>query len=217
MSNQMLVIFGAGGHAVSVANVARSAGFTIRNFIDKYKKNSNLLGVNIVDDTTELADLAQFCFGIAVGDNTLRERIYNELTAQHPHLNFPPLVHTSAVISDFASIGEGTVIMPGTVIGPNSTVGRFCILNTQAAIDHDCSMSDFSSLGPRAVTGGRVSIGRCSAICIGAVVKNGIKVGDNSVIGANSYLNKNLPINTVAYGTPAKAIRSRNVGDPCPE
>ena len=208
-----LVIFGAGGHAVSVANVALSAGYTIKHFVDKYKIGLNLLGISIIGDIAELADLEAYCFGIAVGDNAARERIYDELQTKHSNLNFPSLVHASATISSFTSIGDGTVVMPKAVVGPNSKVGKFCLINTQSSIDHDCVMLDFSSLAPAAVTGGTVQIGLRSAVSIGATIKHGLKIGDDSVVGANSYLNKDLPNNQVAYGTPAQQVRTRNIGD----
>ncbi|QWE02844.1 acetyltransferase [Polynucleobacter sp. JS-JIR-II-b4] len=209
-----LVIIGAGGHAVSFANVALSAGYAIKCFVDKNKIGQNLLGINIAGNIAELGDLDLYNFGIAIGDNSTRERIYYELRSKHANLKFPPLVHASAIISSFASIGEGTVIMPNAIIGPNSKVGKFCLINTQSSIDHDCIMSDYSSLAPGVITGGTVEIGLRSAISIGAIIKHGLKIGSDCVIGANSYLNQDLPSNQVAYGTPAKQVRSRLEGDP---
>lgn len=209
-----LVIIGAGGHAVSVANVAFSAGYTIKNFVDKNKQGLDLLGCQIVGNIRDMGDLDAFSFGIAVGDNAVRERAYNELQAIHDKLDFPALVHASATISSFARIGKGTVVMPKAVVGPNSSVGEFCVINTQASIDHDCVMLDFSSLAPAAVTGGGVKIGMRSAVSIGAVIKHGLNIGDDSIVGANSYLNCDLPNNQVAYGTPAKHVRFRKLGEP---
>jgi sugar O-acyltransferase (sialic acid O-acetyltransferase NeuD family) len=208
-----LVILGVGGHAVSVANVALSAGYKIKCFIDKKKKGSNLFGYGIIGELRELQQIDQYSFAIAVGDNAVRERIYKELLAIKPSLHFPALVHSSAVISSFTTIEDGVVVMPSVVIGPNSRVGKFCFLNTRASLDHDCVMFDYSSLAPAVATGGGVSIGQRSAISIGATVKQGIKIGDDCVIGANSYLNKDLPSNQVAYGIPAKQVRIRNIGD----
>jgi sugar O-acyltransferase (sialic acid O-acetyltransferase NeuD family) len=208
-----IIIIGAGGHAVSVANVAISAGYKIAKFVDKNKKADYLLGVKIIVDISELDDLHNYEYCIAVGDNTLRERIYNNLMKMHACIKFPPLIHQSAVISSFSYIGEGTIVMPHAVVGPNSTVGKFCIINTQSSIDHDCNMMDFSSIAPNAVTGGSVKIGYRSAISIGAVIKQGLQIGDDSVLGASSYLNKNLANNKVAYGIPAKEVRGRKIGD----
>lgn len=208
-----LVIIGAGGHAVSVANVAFSAGYNIKYFIDKEKKGLDLLGRRIIGSLAELDNTDNFSFAIAVGDNATRERVHKELVFVTPNLHFPALIHNSAVISFFCNIGDGAVVMPKAVVGPNSRVGNFCLINTQASIDHDCIMLDYSSLAPAAVTGGTVTIGLRSAISIGAIIKHGLKIGNDSVVGANSYLNKDLPSNHVAYGTPAKQVRTRKIGD----
>ena len=35
----------------------------------------------------------------------------------------------------------------------------------------------------------------------------GVSIGDNSIIGAASVVTKDIPANTLAYGSPCKAIR----------
>jgi sugar O-acyltransferase (sialic acid O-acetyltransferase NeuD family) len=208
-----LVIIGTSGHAISIANVAKSAGFTIKYFVDKSKKGKELLGYSVIGDLAELQHIDKFNFAIGVGDNPSRERIFKELKAEFDSMYFPPLIHQSAVVSFFAEVGDGTVVMPNAVIGPNSKIGMFCLINTQSSLDHDCVMSDFSSLAPAAITGGGVMLGFRSAVCIGAKIKHGIRIGDDSIVGANSYLNKDLANNQVAYGTPAREIRDRNIFD----
>lgn len=208
-----LIIIGAGGHAISLANVALSAGFSIKNFIDKNNKNKYLLGSEVIGTLDELGALDNYCFGVGIGDNAIRERIVLELKDEYGKLIFPPLVHSSAIISPFVNIGEGVVIMPNVVIGPNARVDRFCIINTKASIDHECVLNEFASLAPGALLGGGVQVGTRSAISIGAIIRHGLSIGDDSLVGACSYLNKDLPANKVAYGIPAKQVRSRNKGD----
>jgi sugar O-acyltransferase (sialic acid O-acetyltransferase NeuD family) len=213
--NKSLFIFGAGGHAVSVANVAIAAGYSIVCFIDGRKSAVELLGIKVVESASEAVALfPNSRCAVAIGDNFVRQRVARELSSEFETLVFPPLIHPSATVSTFSTVGNGTLVMPNAVIGPNSRVGSFCLVNTRASIDHDCLMEDFSSLAPGAVTGGTVSIGLRSAVSIGAVIKHGVSIGQDCVIGANSYLNKNLSSNIVAYGTPAKHIRLRSVGDP---
>lgn len=108
---------------------------------------------------------------------------------------------------------DGAVVMPQVNIGPKSIVSSFCILNTSSSIDHDCEMSPFSSTAPRVFTGGNVKIGLRSAISIGAKIKHGIEIGDDSVIGANSYVNKSVDSNVVAYGSPCKFVQKRLKGN----
>ena len=38
-------------------------------------------------------------------------------------------------------------------------------------------------------------------------VMPGVTIGENSVIGAHSFVNKNIPDNVIAFGIPAKVIR----------
>ena len=54
---------------------------------------------------------------------------------------------------------------------------------------------------------GKVTIGRNAKIGTHSVVMPGVTVGENSVIGAFSFVNMNIPANTVACGVPVKVIR----------
>jgi acetyltransferase-like isoleucine patch superfamily enzyme len=38
----------------------------------------------------------------------------------------------------------------------------------------------------------------------------GISVGENSIIGAHSLVNKDIPDNVVAFGVPARVVRQLN-------
>jgi sugar O-acyltransferase (sialic acid O-acetyltransferase NeuD family) len=214
-----LVVFGAGGHGISVADVAQSAGYALRCFVDPARQGGELFGCPIVGDLAELPDLRAlidkraFGVAIAVGDNAVRERIALELAAQHPALRYPALVHASAVVSPHATLAHGVVVMAGAVVGPNCRIATFCVVNTRASIDHDGVMDPYASLAPGAVVGGGVHIGARSAVSIGAVVRDRLRIGHDSVLGANSYLHRDLPAHQLAYGVPARAIRQRQRGD----
>ena len=41
----------------------------------------------------------------------------------------------------------------------------------------------------------------------------GVTVGENSIIGAFSFVNRDIPDNTVAVGVPAKVIKRINIKD----
>ena len=150
---------------------------------------------------------------VAIGDNITREKIINTLKLDLPNTKFPCLIHRSSVIGISTKIGNGTIIMPNVNIGPNSNIGIFCIINSSSSVDHDCNIKDFASLAPGVITGGGVNIGFRTAISIGTTIKHKISVGDDTVIGAKSYVNKNIEKKIVAYGIPCKKVRTRKIGE----
>lgn len=214
LENKKMIIIGAGGHAVSVANVAMTCGYEITNFIDKNKAGQSLFNNPILSSLEDLNNTTNYSFAIAIGDNFIREKVFKEIKSKYPHLIFPKLIHPSAVISVNTSIEEGTIVMPNSVIGPNTILSRFCLINTMSSVDHDCILSEFCSTAPGVVTGGQVKIGKRSAISIGATIKHCVDISDDVIVGAKSYVNQNLPEKIVAYGIPAKIIRPRSVGEP---
>ena len=92
-------------------------------------------------------------------------------------------------------------------------MGAFCILNNNSSLDHDSKMLDYSSLAPGVSIGGNVQIGLFTAVSLGAKVIHGIIIGEHTIIGAGSIVLKNIPKYVIAYGTPAKVIRDRIVGE----
>lgn len=214
MIKKELVILGAGGHAVSVANVAFSMGLSVSVFVDPTKAGQKIFGICILETIANIKNPDSYAFSIAIGDNKTRQRVYEESVSCYGSLVFPVLKHASAIISTGCQVACGTVVMPNSVLGPNSKLGEFCLVNTGATLDHDCVMHDFSSLAPGATIGGAVEIGGRSAISMCATIEQGRKIGNDVVIGVNSYVRTDIPDNVVAYGTPARIVRYRKVDDP---
>jgi len=105
------------------------------------------------------------------------------------------------------------VVMAGAVVNPGTRIGRCCILNTRASLDHDNELGDFASLAPAAVTGGNVTVGPFTAVGIGAVVAHGRRIGPHAVVGAGAVVLADLPGDCVAYGVPARIARTRRRGE----
>jgi len=56
-------------------------------------------------------------------------------------------------------------------------------------------------------------IGRYSWIGAGAIVIQGIKIGENVTIGAGSVVINDIPDNTIVVGNPAKIIKVKEVDE----
>src|SRR5690606_31441947 len=65
------------------------------------------------------------------------------------------------------------------------------------------SLSNKFSSNKRAIIGHDVWIGA------GSIIKQGITIGNGSVIGAMSFVNKDVPENCIVIGSPAKIYRKR--------
>ena len=74
-------------------------------------------------------------------------------------------------------------------------------------------MHKYSSLSAGVVTGGRVTIGKGTAVTLGVTILDRLEIGEYSVIGAGSLVLKSVPSYKVAYGTPAQVVRSRTQSD----
>ena len=216
-----LIIFGTGGHAgviVDIINSNRPLLYGIKGFV-KSECNRQEIGTKyrnypILGTLEDIKHLNRLEFVIAIGDNYVREKIYNEILQTIPTAKFPAIIHPTAIVSCRAEINEGTVISAGAIINTNSQIGKFCIVNTGSIVEHDCMLDDFSNLATGVKLGGSSQIGRGSFIGIGATIIHKIIIGENNVIGAGSVVVKSFPNNLlVIYGLPAKVITSRNQDD----
>jgi len=107
-------------------------------------------------------------------------------------------------------LGEGVIVHPLSHLGAKSLIGDHAIINSCVTIEHNSALGNFVSIAPGVIGGGNVRIGNYSQICLGSKIIDNVEVGENSILGANSLLNRNLPSNVVAYGTPARVIRSND-------
>ena len=63
--------------------------------------------------------------------------------------------------------------MGGVVINADTAIGKHCIINTNASVDHDCVVEDFVHISPNSGLAGGVEVGEGSQIGIGASVIRG--------------------------------------------
>lgn len=120
--------------------------------------------------------------------------------------NFPALVHPAATISTTATLGAGTVVSAGVIVQSDTRIGRFCLLNTAASIDHDNEVGDFVSVAPGAHTAGHVSIEEEAFVGLGAVIINGVTVGSRATVGAGAVVTRNVPAGATVVGNPARVL-----------
>lgn len=206
-----LLIIGCGGHAKVVSDIARILGHSDLHFLDTTGKTTTFLGQPV-----RHAFPSDFrgLFLVAVGDNWHRQQLQEAFVEANPGASSPTLIHPSCVIGADCTIGAGTVLMPLCVVNAGSQVGAGVILNTRTSVDHDGWVDAFASLAPGCVLGGQVRVGRRSALGLACVVRHQITIGEDVVVGASSFVNRDLADCCVAYGIPARPVRWRQPEDP---
>ena len=208
-----LIIIGAGGHALSVADAALSSGWTVVGFVSPDGEGpASTYGQ--VFSSVESINLSGTALALGIGTNHSRELAARDIANRYPQIEIATVVHKTAFISTHARVLPGAVVLAHAAVGPGSSVGPGALLNTGASLDHESSLADFASLGPGARTGGNVFVGERTMVGMQAGILHGIRVGSDSVVGAHSLINADVENNIVAWGTPAKKIRTRFKDDP---
>ena len=200
-----VVIIGAGGHAKVIADIIEKSGDEIVGFLDDNKE----IGTTIINEYKVIGDLnnrftmavtkENLEFIIAIGDNKKREEI-----SHSPNLKFYTAIHPSAQIGLDVEIQEGTVIMANACINSSAKIGKHCIINTGAIIEHDNIIEDFVHISPNVELGGTVKIGESTHVGIGSIVKNNITICKNCTIGAGAVVVKNIIEEGTYVGVPAR-------------
>jgi sugar O-acyltransferase (sialic acid O-acetyltransferase NeuD family) len=207
MNQKNKYIFGAGGHSSVVYDATVEANINVTAAVeDNIDHHGFVVGqLPIVHFDSVVKTFTAPCdFYLAVGSNSAREKVAQRLQNPIYCLQFPKLIHPSARVSRFASVGQGTFIGDRSVCEANSKIGDFCIINTASVVTHDCCIGDFVHIAPGSVLCGHVSIGRKTLIGANSTVLPGIIIGENCTVGAGSVVTRNVPNNSIVRGEPAK-------------
>ncbi|OPA77940.1 acetyltransferase [Campylobacter pinnipediorum subsp. pinnipediorum] len=185
-TTKMIYIYGAGGHGLVVADIARSVGYDEIIFLDDNKENK-------FNPALKKADIV-----VAIGNNKTRKEIMQKV--QNAGFNLVSLIHPSSVISPSTKIGNGVVIMPNVVINASAIIQDGVILNSSCVIEHECFIDGYSHISPNVSLAGNVKVGELTHIGIGSCIIECVKIGKNCIIGAGSTVLKDVDDNSKVYG-----------------
>jgi len=211
-----IIIFGGGNHArYCIDIIERENKYNIIGIVDTtHSIGTGIHGYQVISNSIKDLKTKRLKTGIiTVGDNYSRYQIHKEITSIYPDFCFVNAIDPSVVISKHTNLGKGIVAMPGVIINVGAKVGNFTFLATGAQIEHDCEIADYASVSAGTIMGGHVRVGRWSALTLGVTVADRLDIGENSVVGAGSIVMKSIPDNVLAYGNPAKIVRSRKLGE----
>ncbi len=135
---------------------------------------------------------------------------------------------TDYTIGENSTVSKPCFIDENCQIGSYTYIGKYCCI-TKATIGNYCSIGDFVTIGPGEHKTDRIStsgffaeinnydeltekdciIGNDVWVGVSSIIKRGVTIGNGAIVGANSFVNKDVPPYAVVAGSPAKIIRYR--------
>jgi acetyltransferase-like isoleucine patch superfamily enzyme len=98
-------------------------------------------------------------------------------------------------------------------LGKNTDIGSFTYINARYGVEiqedvqigSHCSIYSWSTIDDKK---GKVTIKKGAKIGSHSLIMPGITIGENSTIGAFSFVNKDIPDNARAFGIPVRVINT---------
>lgn len=184
MSKPRLLVVGAGGHGRSVAEAAELSGqFEVVGFLDDSLSSGAIVqNVPVLGNVTSMANHRGIFDQVivAIGNNTVRERLLQQLTLAGFEL--ATVVHPKAIVSPSAVLGAGSAVMAGAIVGTEAHLGLGIIVNCGAVVDHHATVEDVGHLGVNSSMAGGAVLGHAAWLQAGAALGYGVHVSANTVI-----------------------------------
>ena len=207
MEQKNLILVGGGGHCKSVIEVAESVGYEIKGILDMPDEVGKevLPGHKIIGTDDDIPQYVEECdFVITVGfikNPALRIKLYNKVKAAGGRL--ATIIASTAHVSKYAELGEGTVIMHHAFVNAGAKIGDNCIINTFVNIEHDAEVGNQCHISTGTMVNGECKIGENCFIGSQSVCANCIEIASDIIVGAGSVVRKSIRVKGIYAGNPA--------------
>ena len=202
-----LILIGGGGHCKSIIEVAESVGYEIKGILDMPDEVGKevLPGHKVIGTDDEIPQYVEECdFIITVGfikNPALRIKLYNKVKAVGGRL--ATIIASTAYVSKYAELGEGTVIMHHAFVNAGAKIGDNCIINTFVNIEHDAVVGNQCHISTGTMVNGECKIGENCFIGSQSVCANCIEIASDIIVGAGSVVRKSIRVKGIYAGNPA--------------
>jgi len=205
-----LILVGGGGHCKSVLEAAESAGYSILGVLDVAENvGKGILAYKIVgtdDDIPSYVDKAEFVITVGFIKNpAIRIKLYNKVKDAGGKL--ATIVASTAHVSKYAEIGEGTVVLHQAFVNAGAKVGSNVILNTFTNIEHDAIISDHCHISTGTMVNGEAKVHDCVFVGSQSVVNQCASICEGCVVASGTVVSKDLKIPGIYAGNPVKLIK----------
>ena len=143
----------------------------------------------------------------------------------------PNLISPKAILGKNVRVWNYAYVGGDTRIGDNTKIGSLAHIDYNVVIGKNCKIEGLAYIPPLSRIGDNVFIGPAAVltndpfplsdkmigvtvedgamICARAVIKAGVRIGKNSVVGMGAVVTKDVEPGTVVVGTPARFVYTR--------
>jgi acetyltransferase-like isoleucine patch superfamily enzyme len=121
-------------------------------------------------------------------------------------------MYDNVLVLGDVKVGRNTWIGPGCILdgsGGDLQIGDWCSISAGVQIYTHHTVNRSISLGQKPIDCDPTNIGNGVYIGPNAVIQMGVTVGDRAIIGANSFVNRDIPPGAKAFGSPARIQETR--------
>lgn len=148
-----------------------------------------------------------------------------------PAPKVPNLISPKAKLGENVRVWNFAYVGGETSIGDNTKIGSLAHVDYNVVVGKNCKIEGLTYIAPLSRIGNNVFIGPAAVltndpypmsdkmvgvkvedgaiICARAVVKAGVTVGKNSVVGMGAVVTKDVPPDSVVVGVPARTVYTR--------
>jgi sugar O-acyltransferase (sialic acid O-acetyltransferase NeuD family) len=194
-----IVLYGGGGHAKAVLEMAQAIGaFRVAGIVDdNIPEGTLVLGVPVLGGREKLPELIDRGIRLAANgvggiiDINVRVRLFELL--EEMGFGLPILVHPRATVERSAYIADGVQVFASAYVGSSTILRARCMVNTGAIVSHDCEIGSYTHIAPGALLAGGVRVGERTLVGMGVTTAIGITVGHGARIGNGAILYADVP------------------------
>ena len=202
--NRKLVIFGNSNYAQMVAAFWKEKTFydVVAHAIDSdYIYGNELVDTKAFDCKTFPPE--EYDLFMALGYKKMRMRHNFFIRFMELGYHMPNLISEKAILHDNITFGSNNIVFPGAIVERNTIFGHNNTLWSHVTICHDSTIGSHNFFAAGATIGGGVTVGDLSFFGFNSCVKQYKKLGNETLLGALSFLNKNTGNHEQWLGSPA--------------
>ncbi len=198
--NAQLLLYGAGGHAKAVLEMAQAIGaFRIAGIVDDNPALTGIsvLGIPVLGTRDILPQLA--AQGIRLAANGVGGIINIDIRVKLFELlagcgfAFPSLRHPRATLEPSAQVEDGVQVFANAYVGSSAILHEKCMINTGAIVSHDCEIGRYTHIAPGCLLAGHVHVGERALVGMGVTTTIGLKIGNGARVGNGAVLLADVP------------------------